>query len=152
MNAIYTPEDVGCGGFCGYCVCGGRTRDLVVEQQAFRRVIVQACHSGLGLLLQRVHRRSSAKKGGLGALRRHSPGLPRYHFPAVSLEPYIPVYISVLLALKGLETLLLYFKVNYASCSSQKSKTHGGEMADFSTDFSPPSHLFGDYSAPSLEP
>ena len=47
--------------------------------------------------------------------------------------------MSVLLPLKGLETLLLYFKVNYASCSSQKFKTHGGEMADFSTDFSPPS-------------
>jgi hypothetical protein len=55
----------------------------------------------------------------------------------VSLKPYIPVYISVLLLLKGLETLLLYFKVNYASCSSQKSKTHRGEMADFSTDISP---------------
>ena len=39
----------------------------------------------------------TAERLGLGLPEGNSPGLPRYHFPAVSLEPYIPVYISVLL-------------------------------------------------------
>ena len=45
----------------------------------------------------------------LNALFSQVSGLATLPFPAVSFEPYIPVYISVLLSLKGLEISLMYF-------------------------------------------